>query len=723
MLLRNTFARIFPLFLATIVALLFAQPAHAGTITVNTVLDEPPSSIGTPNGLCTLREAVWSANNDASAGDCAPGSGADTIVLPNPLTGGEVTNLNPEYVLEFPDASATGDRALTISSDVTIHAPTQTLVKRSTAIETPFFRLFNVTNSSDGEGNPIASTLRLENLTLENGHVEGSVIGQDPTDGGAIKVYGSRLVLINTLIQSNTASGRGGAISASSVGMPGSQSHSLIHAIDSRIENNQAGTGGGISIMAGSELILDRSSVSFNDAVGFEYIEGAMGTSNWNAGGGGIHVHSSEISINDSAIEKNSAYGYYNEEQPSSQLGGGGVHLYNSRAHVSNSRIINNSINGDYLAFGGGVFSWESDVLLDEQTYISGNESIRTDGRGGGLTAFDSTLNIFDSIFLANISQGNAGGLYLDDSSTHIENSTISHNVAIKQGGGVGALGGWLSINTSLLHGNQGENGGGIWQTSSNGLRIDDSTLVGNFTTGDPHNLDGLGGGIYAAGGTLTQINRTTIKENIAFNGGGIHSIGDLQVEASTISHNTANGDGGGIHTDYGQLINTTVSENYANENGGGIFGSTLSPYRLRILSSTIANNHGRYGAGIFAQNSTTPQVVLANSIVDQGQTSSPSAPNCYGDIGSDGYNLISNNVGCNFIATTGDIVGTPTNPISALLGTLTNNGGPTQTHALSPDSPAINAGDNTQCPTEDQRGFARTLSATDPCDIGSYEL
>ena len=53
-------------------------------------------------------------------------------------------------------------------------------------------------------------------------------------------------------------------------------------------------------------------------------------------------------------------------------------------------------------------------------------------------------------------------------------------------------------------------------------------------------------------------------------------------------------------------------------------------------------------------------------------------------------------------------------------LGPLQNNGGPTFTHALLCGSPAINAGDNTDAPATDQRGFARIVGGV--IDIGAYE-
>jgi hypothetical protein len=60
---------------------------------------------------------------------------------------------------------------------------------------------------------------------------------------------------------------------------------------------------------------------------------------------------------------------------------------------------------------------------------------------------------------------------------------------------------------------------------------------------------------------------------------------------------------------------------------------------------------------------------------------------------------------------------------VNPLLGTLQYNGGPTQTMALLPGSPAIDAGSNALIPsgiTTDQRGFARVVNGT--VDIGAFE-
>ena len=57
----------------------------------------------------------------------------------------------------------------------------------------------------------------------------------------------------------------------------------------------------------------------------------------------------------------------------------------------------------------------------------------------------------------------------------------------------------------------------------------------------------------------------------------------------------------------------------------------------------------------------------------------------------------------------------------NARLAPLDNNGGATETHALLPDSPAINHGDNSDAPSTDERGYTRIVGGA--IDIGAYEF
>jgi hypothetical protein len=96
---------------------------------------------------------------------------------------------------------------------------------------------------------------------------------------------------------------------------------------------------------------------------------------------------------------------------------------------------------------------------------------------------------------------------------------------------------------------------------------------------------------------------------------------------------------------------------------------------------------------------------------------------NCLGTVFTKGYNLSSDDT-CDF-GGPGDL-----NNIDAKLGRLQDNGGPTETMALLPGSPAIDSGNPSGCPDvnghvlkTDQRGAPRPdKEDTGGCDMGAYE-
>ena len=207
----------------------------------------------------------------------------------------------------------------------------------------------------------------------------------------------------------------------------------------------------------------------------------------------------------------------------------------------------------------------------------------------------------------------------------------------------------------------------------------------------------GYGGGIlYDTSSTLTVTN-SAISGNSAAAGAGIgNSIGGtLNVINSTISSNTAgNLGGGGIFSGSGVLnvTNSTISGNSSSDGGGaGINNGGTGT----IANSTISNNSasgGASGGGI--RNAGT--VNSRNSII-AGNTASSGAPDFFGTFNSQDYNLIGNTSGATISGTTTHNI---TNQ-SANLGTLANNGGPTQTMLPLPGSPAINAGDPANLPPD----------------------
>jgi hypothetical protein len=257
---------------------------------------------------------------------------------------------------------------------------------------------------------------------------------------------------------------------------------------------------------------------------------------------------------------------------------------------------------------------------------------------------------------------------------------------------------------------------------------------VFTVNSGKAVNLSGLkvtngnasftGGGLANNGG-VTTIDACEFSGNASTRDGGAltNQNGTLNVSNSTISNNMAATYGGGLlnisngATTTATLTNCTISGNTAS--GGGTAGgidttAQTGAATVNLVNCTVTLNTGSGGGsfgGIGSFNAgASASITLKNTIV-AGNTGTQAGGN--GVITSLGNNISSDGTG-NLIAT-GDKPNT--NP---LLAVLANYGGPTQTHALLPGSPAINAGTNTGAPATDQRGIARPQQTT--TDIGAFE-
>lgn len=310
-------------------------------------------------------------------------------------------------------------------------------------------------------------------------------------------------------------------------------------------------------------------------------------------------------------------------------------------------------------------------------------------GRGGAIfAATGSTLLVEDSVLLGNLA-GVGGGF---------------GGASPGPGGDGGAIAslGELVVRRSTFEGNQGGQGGqGGAATGGRGgaiaapaglARIESSTFAANVS-GDGRSgaADGSGGAIWVGGGDVT-LNNTTLSGNQIgpTAAGGSATGGGLQIGSGTV-----------------RLRNVTVTLNTSNGAGGGIArsGGTLQ---------------------------------IANSIVGGNSSSGTTSEDCTGTLSSLGYNLVGVNSGCaaSLIAT--DQSGTSASPLDPGLEPLADNGGPTGTHALAIDSPAIDGGDPADCLgwdpeagtdfpfTADQRDEPRPTDGdgdTDVvCDAGAFE-
>ncbi len=204
----------------------------------------------------------------------------------------------------------------------------------------------------------------------------------------------------------------------------------------------------------------------------------------------------------------------------------------------------------------------------------------------------------------------------------------------------------------------------------------------------------GNGGGVWKIVGSLTATNSTIANNTAGGNGGGMFLNLDSgnTLTGCTVSGNTAVS-GGGLRILGGTLTNCTVSDNTASNSGGGLLIGGAATIGNTIVSGNTAPMNNDIGGSSIATD-------LGHNLFGAALSATTSGPgNVYTD--------------------------TPG------LASLADNGGPTETMALLPSSPAIDAGSNaliaidpaTGLPyTTDQRGvpFARVAGGT--VDIGAYE-
>ena len=279
-------------------------------------------------------------------------------------------------------------------------------------------------------------------------------------------------------------------------------------------------------------------------------------------------------------------------------------------------------------------------------------------------------------------------------------------------------------------------NGGGI--LSSAELTLQEVKIEGN-------EAGQSGGGLYSASGSVL-IEGSTFENNTATFGGGARLdnglITSISIEGSTFSNNTA-GTGAGALIRGGD-VNVTTEGTVSIENstfsgnrgtgfsagGLGIEWNDSNATPVQITNTTITDNTigtvgatSSIGGGISISNA---DVVLKNGIVagnavisNSGQSTndvsgpidSASSHNAFGP-GTASPNGTSNTILTQM-------------QLDGLLQPLADNGGPTETHALSVGSFAIDAGANISGQNYDQRGFNRVVSLSlsgSTVDLGAYE-
>jgi CSLREA domain-containing protein len=247
----------------------------------------------------------------------------------------------------------------------------------------------------------------------------------------------------------------------------------------------------------------------------------------------------------------------------------------------------------------------------------------------------------------------------------------------------------------TLLGGSQVGRGGVIRATAGT-FDISRSTVFGGRADD--------GGAVAVGFAAVASIDRSWISSNRATGrGGGLFLLGTTVVSRSTISGNRAVGGGGAF---VGPSVSLTIGNATVSRNAAVRGGGVRAVGAIGLFFATIVANRASVGGGVLlssaSESSTADSVFARNEASDRGAL-------CVRPLFSEGRN-VADVRGCGLTASD-DVTG-----VDPQVGILRQNGGPTPTHALKADSPAVGRGSG--CHPTDQRGAPRS-----DCDSGAYEL
>ncbi len=398
----------------------------------------------------------------------------------------------------------------------------------------------------------------------------------------------------------------------------------------------------------------------------------------------------------------------------------------------------NPNTDGSVIQFDPTVFGTPQTITLSSTLSLSetaGPEEI--DGPGASLVTIsgNNAVGVF-SVF------GPTPGL--PGATASISGLTIASGMT-EYGGGIDNNG-TLTLTDCTISGNIATSsnldygfGGGIFNAANSSLTVTDCTIYGNGSVSEvePFQYHGYGGGINNDGGTVT-VSGSTIAGNGSNFGGGIFNNQNSTFTINNSSIDDNNGGGAGVDN-FGtfSIIGSTLanndSVNVTNSGTLSLTNSTIfgldAPFggsegvvndgAATVTDSTIADNPQ---GGL--RNDDNATLTLNNTIVALNGT------DIFGTVSlSSSYNLIGQ-AGSSGGLTNG-VNGNQEGVADPGLGSLADNGGPTQTIALLPGSPAIDAGSNNLAvdPTTgqplvyDQRGAGFPRIVDNTVDIGAFEF
>ena len=422
--------------------------------------------------------------------------------------------------------------------------------------------------------------------------------------------------------------------------------------------------------------------------------------------------------------------------------------------NAENLTLTNVTVDANTADFGGGV-SHDTGLLTIVDSTFSGN-SAGVGGSGGAVfslyggdidvTGSTFTMNSADccggaiaqrsgeftmagsEVTLNDASYGGGISLYYSEAVTITANTTISSNTATI-GGGLYLYGvpGNVLIENSVITGNSAAYAGGAFLADLYGTTIIRDTAISENEAYDSL-YSGSSGGLYLRDVYDATLERVRLVDNTAAqdNAGGAILGSRVTITESQITGNSAGDDAGGLYVassgegssstpSYLNLINSTIANNTASSGRAGGLGIDASFVYIDV--STISGNSAPNGIGgnvAFYAYYSIGSVDINNSIVANG--TAQIAPDLYTNVEIDvNYTLVEDPTGAIFTGTN-NLTG-----VDPQLGSLQDNGGPTETMKPANTSPAVNAGDPAfTTPPNDQRGFTRPIGIV---DMGAVEI
>ena len=360
-----------------------APASPAAAITVNTISD-----VSANDGLCTLREALQSANAGMSVGGCAPGAvGKDTITIT--ATGIITLTSALSAISQDLDIAGSGAGALTISGNSLYRV---LRVNSGVRVNLSGVTIADGFASATGGG----GVLNSGTMTITDSSVSNSVASA--VEGGGIYNDG-QLTINHSRIYSNSATDAGGGIYNDGVG-------SVLGALfiaNSEILSNTAGNIGGAGVLNfGGTATISNSHVSANTAGGY---------------GGGLYVQNGELQLINSTVGNNDA-----------ERGGGLYSNYTSTVSIIGSTFYRNRAT---LFNGGGVdiadFGKQTFVITNS-TFVSNTS--QTSG-GGIFVSVGSTSLLINNSTLAANKGSSGGGIYVNQGSVTLRNTMVVNSPGI----------------------------------------------------------------------------------------------------------------------------------------------------------------------------------------------------------------------------------------------------------------------------------------------------